>query len=424
MAAGVMVVVSIALFMFAGVTLWWTMHAWRTPETLAATRFPSPDGTHALTFSLLVPARHEEAVLEHTVARLLETTHTGFEIVIIVGHDDPGTAEVARRLSQAQPGRVLVVTDNSERKNKPRALNVALPYCRGDVVGVFDAEDQVHPTLLAHVDHAFRSTGADVVQGGVQLINFHSSWYSLHNCLEYYFWFRSRLHLHAQRGFIPLGGNTVFVRTTMLRAANGWDGTCLAEDCDLGVRLSSRGARVAVAYDSSIVTREETPNSLMGLLRQRTRWNQGFLQVYRKGEWRRLSTFRQRLLARYTLTGPFVQAFSGAVIPVGVFVALFGDVSAPVALLTFLPLVPMVCNLVFQAVGLRDFGKQYDVRIRLRHFVRLVVGAFPYMLVLTAAALRAAWREYSGRRNWELTRHVGAHLHSGATSAAREGAGA
>ena len=143
-----------------------------------------------------------------------------------------------------------MVTDHNEHKNKPRALNTALPYCRGDVVGVFDAEDQVHPQLLEHVDHAFRATGADVVQGGVQLINFHSSWYSLHNCLEYFFWFRSRLHLHASKGFIPLGGNTVFVRTDVLRAANGWDGTCLAEDCDLGVRLSSRGAKVVVAYDA------------------------------------------------------------------------------------------------------------------------------------------------------------------------------
>jgi cellulose synthase/poly-beta-1,6-N-acetylglucosamine synthase-like glycosyltransferase len=424
MAAAVMVFVSIALFAFAAVTLWWTMHAWRTPETLAATRFPPPDGTHALTFSLLVPARHEEAVLAHTVQRLIESTHVGFEIIIIVGHDDPGTAEVARRIAQAHPGRILVVTDSNERKNKPRALNVALQYCRGDVVGVFDAEDQVHPTLLAHVDHAFRSTGADVVQGGVQLINFHSSWYSLHNCLEYYFWFRSRLHLHARRGFIPLGGNTVFVRTSVLRAANGWDGTCLAEDCDLGVRLSSRGAKVVVAYDSSIVTREETPDTLMGLLKQRTRWNQGFLHVYRKGEWRRLGTFSQRLLARYTLTSPFVQAFSGVVIPVGIFIAIFGNVSAPVALLTFLPLVPMFANLVFQVIGLRDFGKQYEVRIRAWHYVRLVVGAFPYMLVLTIAALRAAAREYSGRRNWELTRHVGAHLDPGsAPVTAGKGAG-
>ena len=81
-------------------------------------------------------------------------------------------------------------------------------------------------------------------------MNFHSSWYTLRNCLEYFFWFRSRLHLHAQHGFIPLGGNTVFVRTDLLRDTGGWDGECLAEDCDLGVRLSSVGKKVVVAYDS------------------------------------------------------------------------------------------------------------------------------------------------------------------------------
>ncbi|MFG1610628.1 glycosyltransferase [Actinoplanes sp. NPDC049265] len=405
-----MIVVSVLLAVFAAVTLWWTMHAWRTPEMLAATRFAAPDGDHRITFSLLLPARHEQAVLEHTVNRLVRSSHQGFEIIIIVGHDDPETAEVAHRLAASAPDRVLVVTDHNEQKNKPRALNTALPYVRGDVVGVFDAEDEVHPSLLEHVDHAFRSTGADVVQGGVQLINFHSSWYSLHNCLEYFFWFRSRLHLHAQKGFIPLGGNTVFVRTEVLRRANGWDGTCLAEDCDLGVRLSSRGAKVVVAYDSALVTREETPGTLRSLLKQRTRWNQGFLQVLRKGEWRRLPRFRQRMLARYTLTGPFVQAFSGAVIPVGAGVALWGHVPIAVAMATFVPLVPMAANVVFQAVGLRDFGKEYNLRIRWHHYARLLLSAFPYAVILSAAALRAVYREYTGRRDWELTAHVGAHL--------------
>jgi cellulose synthase/poly-beta-1,6-N-acetylglucosamine synthase-like glycosyltransferase len=45
-----------------------------------------------------------------------------------------------------------VVIDTSRPKNKPKALNAALPACRGDVVGVFDAEDEVHPQLLRHVD--------------------------------------------------------------------------------------------------------------------------------------------------------------------------------------------------------------------------------------------------------------------------------
>jgi glycosyltransferase XagB len=93
---------------------------------------------------------------------------------------------------------------------------------------VFDAEDEVHPELLRHVDARFAIPAADVVQGGVQLMNYRSSWYALRNVLEYYFWFLSRLHFHAQQRFIPLGGNTVFIRTDRLRQVGGWDPECLA----------------------------------------------------------------------------------------------------------------------------------------------------------------------------------------------------
>lgn len=396
----------------AGFTLWWMLHAWRTPETLQATRFADPVGDDGLCFSLLVPARHEQEVLEHTVNRLLESTHADYEVLVIVGHDDPDTAAVAHRLAQASPDVVKVITDTHERKNKPKALNTALPHCTGDVVGVFDAEDQVHPRLLAHVDHAFRETGADVVQGGVQLINFHSSWYSLRNCLEYFFWFRSRLHLHARKGFIPLGGNTVFVRTDLLRANDGWDQNCLAEDCDLGVRLSSQGAKVVVAYDSEMVTREETPGSVVALFKQRTRWNQGFLQVLRKQDWKRLPSFRQRLLARYTLVTPFIQAFSGLMVLMGLLIALTGHVPVLVAQISFLPVVPMLATFAFEAVGLHDFGDQYQLRIRPSHYAKLILGGPFYQLILAGAALRAVWREMRGRNDWELTRHTGAHLAS------------
>ncbi|SDM95684.1 Glycosyltransferase, catalytic subunit of cellulose synthase and poly-beta-1,6-N-acetylglucosamine synthase [Streptomyces sp. cf386] len=412
-------VVSLALFWMAAFTLWWQMHAWRTPEVLASTRFSRPDGGEHVSFSLLLPARHEQAVLDHTIQRLLESTHTDFEIIVIVGHDDPETTEVAEKAAARDP-RVRVVVDTHEKKNKPKAMNTALPHCRGDVVGVFDAEDQVHPELLAHVDHAFRTTGADVVQGGVQLINFHSSWYSLRNCLEYFFWFRSRLHLHAQKGFIPLGGNTVFVRTDVLREADGWDPNCLAEDCDLGVRLSSVGKKVVVAYDSDMVTKEETPGSLMSLLKQRTRWNQGFLQVYRKKDWRQLPTFGQRLLARYTLMTPFMQAFTGLIIPLNIAIAVFLDVPVSVAFITFLPAVTALVTFVFEVVGLHDFGKQYGLRVRFAHYVKLVVGGPFYQVLLAGAAVRAVWREQRGQNDWELTSHVGAHFFFDVTRDLRE----
>jgi glycosyltransferase XagB len=423
----VIVLMSLCLFGVALGTVWWMLHAWRDPETLEETGFAPEQGSPRLSFSLLVPARHEQAVLRDTLEQLLRLDHPRFEILPIVGHDDPETAAVADAVARRHPDRVRVVVDRSWPKNKPKALNTALPLCRGDVVGVFDAEDEVDERLLRSVDRNFRARGADVVQGGVQLVNFRSSWFALRNCLEYFFWFRSRLHLQERHRFIPLGGNTVFIRTDLLRSVGGWDPECLAEDCELGVRLSTMGAAISVAYDPYLVTREETPDTMWALLKQRTRWNQGFLQVLRKREWRGLPGHRQRMLARYTLAQPFLQAFAGVAIPFAIVSAIVLHVPVGVALFSFLPAVVTIAMVAFEVVGLREFCRVYYVRPKLRDYVRLVLGTPLYQLMLAAAACRAVARELRGERGWEKTAHGGAHrgaTDSGALELARSGAAA
>jgi cellulose synthase/poly-beta-1,6-N-acetylglucosamine synthase-like glycosyltransferase len=186
------------------------------------------------------------------------------------------------------------------------------------------------------------------------------------------------------------------------------------------VRLSSRGARVAVAYDPMLVTREETPASVRALLKQRTRWNQGFLQVLRKGEWRRLPTRRQRLLARYTLAMPFLQAIIGVLIPLSLAATVVAKAPVLAALLTFVPLLPALAVLVAEAAGLGDFCRSYRLRTRWRDYLRLLLGALPYHVLLAVAAIRAVLREARGNRSWEKTAHVGAHRTEPATAVALE----
>ena len=195
-------------------------------------------------------------------------------------------------------------------------------------------------------------------------MNHRSSWFSARNALEYYFWFKSRLHLHSRVGFIPLGGNSVFVRRSWLLAMGGWDEDCLAEDCDLGARLSTRGATTCVAFTAALATREETPAGVYALLRQRTRWSQGFLQVLRKGEWRALPP-RARAFAVYTLAFPFLQAASCLILPFAIASIIVLNLPMELALLSFAPLVPFTAILAVELVGLHSMRAEFGLRVRI-----------------------------------------------------------
>jgi cellulose synthase/poly-beta-1,6-N-acetylglucosamine synthase-like glycosyltransferase len=390
-------------------TLVWSLHAWRTPDSFVESRF---DGDHlepTHSFSLIVPARHEEAVLATTLSALVHSDHPNFEVIVVVGADDTATREVAEGVADLHPTLVKVVVDPSWPKSKPRALNVALPHCRCAVTGVFDAEDVVHPSLLRRIDECFQKTHADAVQAGVQLMNFRSSWLTVRNVLEYYFWFRSRLHVHARQQFIPLGGNTVFVRSDVLHAVSGWDPHCLAEDCELGVRLSALGARTVVFYAPALVTREECPPTVGAFARQRTRWNQGYLQTLRKRCWRRLP-LPQRALGVYILATPLLVAPAWLMIPAAIATAIAVRAPVPITLVSFLPALPMVAILATEAVGLGEFCRIYGERASARDYWRLVVGLPLYQAVLAFAAARALVREARGVRGWEKTKHFGLHI--------------
>ena len=422
-----MIVASLLLILFSLLllavsvsTLYVATYAWWDPAQHTRTGYPHSPGDTELSFSLIMPCRAEqESVMRATLDQLLAQSHPRVEIIVSVGHDDMPTVAIAERLAAEHPDRVLVSIDRSELKNKPRQLNTALAMCRNRIVGIFDAESIAAADLLTNIDASFRATEAVAVQGAVQLVNYRDSWFSLRNCLEYFIWFRSRLHAQARLGFIPLGGNTVFVRRELLEEIGGWDAECLAEDCELGVRLSTLGHRIVVAYSPSLVTREETPDTVRALVKQRTRWSLGFMQVYAKGVWRRLPTIRERLTARWTLTQQHLMALTGIAIPVSIALAIWGRFPLGVTMITFLPLITTLATVALEACMLREFGRDHGFPIRGRDFARLVLGTPAYQLVLATAAVRAYAKYRLGDFRWEKTEHVGSHLGSLATGAAR-----
>jgi hypothetical protein len=86
-------------------------------------------------------------------------------------------------------------------------------------------------------------------------------------------------------------------------------------------------------------------------------------------------------------------------------------VKLPVALamLSFLPLYGLAFQFLAGLLGLAEFGRAYGLRLRARDVAVYTLGFVPYQVLLTAGAVRAVWREATGRTNWEKTAHTGAH---------------
>ncbi len=392
------------------------LYAWEDDEKLKRNRVPASFEPPRHHFTVMLPARHEEQVIQQTIQRTVELNYPRelVQILVVIEAGDGGTiAEVrAKQAELAAQGitRVRLITFDDPPINKPHGLNVALRHAVGDVITIFDAEDEPHPDILQVVNTVMLREGSEVVQCGIQLMNYADRWFSALNVLEYMFWFKSRMHYHALVGMVPLGGNTVFMTRALLDRAGGWDQTCLTEDADIGIRLCADGGmRFRAIYDDAYVTREETPPTVGQFVKQRTRWNQGFLQILGKRDWLRLPTWPQRLLALYTLAFPLIQALTIAYLPISLWLTLFGKLSVLVTLISALPAYVLVVQLVISLVGLYEFSAVHRIKLKWYSPLWLLLAYLPYQWMLGIGALRAVWRHLRGLNNWEKTKHIGAH---------------
>jgi len=385
---------------------------WEKPENAWLNHAPTVYRDPCLSFTIMLPARHEEAVYRETIQKVYDLNYPKelMQILAICREDDPGTiAEAQAKIEELGDPNVQLVVFNDTPINKPHGLNLALQVAHGDVVTIFDAEDEPHPDILNIINTAMLDEDVDVVQSGVQLMNHNTKWFCFLNVLEYFFWFKSSMHFFARIGMTPLGGNTVFVRRELMEQLGGWDETCLTEDADLGIRLSLSHARMRIIYDDEFVTREETPHTIEQFIKQRTRWNQGFIQILFKGEWLKLEKLSQRLLALYILILPEMQAFFALLIPVSLIMFFFVKLPLWLAMMTFLPLYCFVLDIFVDVAGLHEFLKAHNRPWKWLEAAYIMLTFFFYQLILSFGALRAVFRYVQGATNWEKTAHIGQH---------------
>jgi len=407
-----LVLVSLFLAAQGLYALFLMLYAWEDPERSAGDKSPTKYHAPHLSFTALVPVRHEEDVIEDTLRAISSLVYPSYltETIVICSADDTGTIRAVKTaISKLDTGNMSLTVYSEPPINKPHGLNKALKKAKNDVVVIFDAEDEPHKDIYNIVNTVMLRDKADVVQSGVQLMNYCSRWFSMFNVMEYYFWFKSALHFYARAGVIPLGGNTVFFKRDMLLQVGGWDKYCLTEDADIGLRLSKLGAKIRVIYDEQHTTREETPPTVAGLVKQRTRWNQGFLQVLLKRDWMLFPYLHQRLLALYIFLWPVIHALLFLYVPFSIWWALTSKMPIPYAIIVNAPLYVLFLHLTTLIVGLYEFTRDYKLKYSFWMPLQAIVFYYPYQLLLGYSALRAVTRLLRGDLTWEKTQHINAH---------------
>ncbi len=201
------------------------------------------------------------------------------DIKLIVERDDTLTRDALAQLDLAAPFEVIVAPSAGPR-TKPKALNAALPFVRGQYVVVYDAEDRPEPAQLRIALAAFESGDRRLacVQARLTIDNTADSWLTRLFTAEYAGLFDVFLPgLAAFRMPLPLGGTSNHFRTETLRALGGWDPYNVTEDADIGIRLARHKLHTTIIPSS---TYEEAPARTRAWIRQRTRWFKGYLQTW------------------------------------------------------------------------------------------------------------------------------------------------
>lgn len=232
-------------------------------------------------YTVLVPMFRETGVLLQLLEALtaLDYPPEKLDIKLILEHEDTAMRKALAQL-QLPPQFEVIVVGAAKPQTKPKALNYALHFARGDLAVIFDAEDVPEPDQLRRAAERFAAAPPELVclQASLTFYNANENWLTRQFAVEYAVLFDLILPLLASMRLpLPLGGTSNHFRMSKLRTVGCWDPHNVTEDADLGMRLARFGWYTDVLESA---TYEEANTVFANWLQQRARWLKGWMQTW------------------------------------------------------------------------------------------------------------------------------------------------
>ena len=389
-----------------------TIAGWRLVTLLTRPPSRSEDPVPAVwpRYTVIAALYDEAAVLPQLVERLglIDYPADRLEGFLVLEADDSTTIAAALVADRPAWLKVLIVPPGSP-KTKPRALNYALSLAQGDLVTIYDAEDDPDPLQLKEAAARFTAETDDLIclQAPLRIQRRDkrasaSPFLDAQFAAEYAALFEVTLPAMVSLGLpFPLGGTSNHFRAPALRALGGWDAWNVTEDADLGFRIWRSGGRLGVLRRP---TYETPPGALRLWLPQRTRWLKGHLQTL-------------AVHAR-TLGGMGWRGWSALALTLGAGCASAAIHAASIAWISAVAITSLVCgqlpptpplgmSVLIAGVITAWLAKLAGAkRAGVRFGLREMAAAPAYWCLLSLAFVHATYRLVTEPHQWDKTPHA------------------
>lgn len=356
-------------------------------------------------YTILVPVYKEVAVVNKLIRNLslLDYPKEKLEVIILLEEDDKETLDAIKNTLPPEEWRLLVVPP-SYPKTKPKACAYGLYYATGKYLTIFDAEDRPEPDQLkkACAAHNFYGEKLFCLQASLNYFNRDENLLTKFAFIDYSFWFDYVIPGLAFFDLpVPLGGTSNHFNVKNLKICGGWDPFNTTEDADLGIRSKFLGYNVRY-LDST--TWEEANTAYWNTVRQRSRWEKGYMQTslvynrhpikfFKRVGWKNWASFQ--LIVTASPLGLLLTPITTALV---IILCLLRKEFLYDPMLVFLLLFSVMSGLLFRLYGAFQ-----------RKSFELIPYAFAFLIKLFSveivAGVKALWQLIFYPYYWEKTNH-------------------
>lgn len=230
-------------------------------------------------FTVIVPAMNEEKMIRDVVQDFIGQTYKNFEVLIMANNCTDYTAEIARNFSRGDD-RIRVFEYDTEEVGKAPALNKALKNSTGNVIVAHDADVRVDFDFLEKLSEYYQDESIVAVQPQYRIENENSNLLTMLQQIEFIMFSTIFNKGKAVLGETALAGGVNFsIRKDILEKIGSWRNH-LTEDYLLVDTLLKNGYKVT--YADNLVARFQAVLSWDALMKQRSRWIRGHLEITAK----------------------------------------------------------------------------------------------------------------------------------------------